>query len=144
MKVSDVINNIKVSDIKKKKNSSASEGIFSGMLETDEATEVTDIEVPVSVNSVISEDAISILQSSHDENFNNKLNIEWGRDILEDLEKVRNQILMGKISERALHNIEEKLNNIPLESQDVKLKNIVDEIRTRAAVELAKLAKYKK
>lgn len=144
MRITDVTNSIKVSDLKKKKNSTASEGVFSGMLESEEAAEVTDTEVSLTVGSVISADLLSTLNGGQDETFNNKLNVEWGRDILQDLTQLRNQILIDKISENALHRVEEKLNNIPLKSGDDNLKNIVEEIRTRAAVELAKLEKFKK
>ncbi len=143
MRINNIINNVKPSDVKKKKNSSASEGLFSGMIETEQATEVTDTEVSISVNSVISNDMFTLLNSVNDQGFNNKLNVEWGRDILDDLEMIRNQILFGKISEKALYNVEEKLRNIPVSSEDTKLKNIVEEIRTRALVELAKLEKIK-
>lgn len=144
MKITEIPNNIRLSGVKKKKGNAVSEGAFSGMLEeTDSVQETSDTETSISVNSVISADVMSVLNSAQDDSFNKKLNIEWGRDILEDLERIRNQILMGVISERALHQVEEKLKNIPLESEDLKLKNIVEEIRTRAAVELAKLARFK-
>jgi len=86
---------------------------------------------------------LKVFFGANDESFNNKLNVEWSRDLLDDLEIIRNQLLMGSISERGLHRLQEKLNNIPLESEDKKLKDIVDEITTRAAVELAKLERFK-
>jgi len=62
-----------------------------------------------------------------------------GHDMLDELEGLRRAILLGGVGAGRLATVAEKLDRMP-SSPDPKLAEIVDEIRLRVAVEIAKLS----
>jgi hypothetical protein len=144
MRITDTGSSSKVNNTKRKKGVSAASGtgafaeIFGAENGVDAAPEAS---APANVGSVLSLDSLNMLANLNNEEFVKKQNIDWGRDILSELESIKYQILNGKISYASLSNLKERLHNIPLNSQDNKLKQIVEEIEIRAAVELEKLMK---
>lgn len=68
-------------------------------------------------------------------------NINWSNNILEKLNQLRFDILQGNISLASLKALNNELSSNILSSGDEKLDNIVNEIRIRASVELAKYDK---
>ena len=62
-----------------------------------------------------------------------------GHDLLDELESLRRALLLGGVSDGRLTQIAGKLDRMPA-SADRKLDEIIDEIRLRVAVEIAKLS----
>jgi Class II flagellar assembly regulator len=144
MKITDANSSSKISSAKRKKNVGGSAGTsaFSDIFgAASESAEVSSTPAPVNIGSVISPDSLGFLNNINNEEYTKKQNIEWGNDILKTLEGIKYQILNGKISYGSLLDLNQRLNNIPLNSADFKLKQIIEEIEVRAAVELEK---YKK
>ncbi|MBX9977765.1 MAG: flagellar assembly protein FliX [Alphaproteobacteria bacterium] len=65
--------------------------------------------------------------------------LDYGHEVLSSLEAFRGQIICGIISRKTLEDIRLLLNEAPIEAIDPKLRSIVEDIRIRAEVELAKL-----
>jgi DNA polymerase I-like protein with 3'-5' exonuclease and polymerase domains len=64
---------------------------------------------------------------------------EKGNKILSSLDKLRLEILSGEISKENLSLLSLQIKDQKLKASDPKLQNILQEIETRAAVELAKM-----
>ena len=65
--------------------------------------------------------------------------VKWGNDLLDQLEALRIQLISGGISREHLSALSEMLQNKQGFIVDPELENIIREIETRVAVELAKL-----
>ncbi len=65
--------------------------------------------------------------------------VVYGHDLLDQLEKIRTGLISGVISPADIQGLMEKLKNRPNLSIDPQLEELIREIETRAAVELAKL-----
>jgi hypothetical protein len=114
---------------------------FLRFLESKEAEQSAQASSVTPASPVIAPTVINSINYDDAESEARKRNIEYGKDLLSSLEDLRDQILIGNISHNSLLNIEQRLDNLPINSQDEKLLNIVEEIRTRAAVEAEKLKK---
>jgi len=68
-----------------------------------------------------------------------KRQVQWGNDLLDQLESLRIQLISGNISREHLSALSEMLKNKHGFIVDPELENIIREIETRVAVELAKL-----
>ncbi len=68
--------------------------------------------------------------------------IQYGYNILERLEDLRQQILKGQISFDMLRDLRSTMDDALPATTDSRLRNILEDIRTRAEVELAKLEKH--
>lgn len=138
MKISEIKSTTNTSKIKKKKADTGSE--FNNLMGVDETKGAGLVSESITVNTnPISLDTLNILSSLGDKNFSKKQGIDWSKDIIEELESLRNAILLGRVSYNTLQNIEQKLENLPYDIQDEELGNIIDEISVRASVELAKI-----
>jgi hypothetical protein len=114
---------------------------FSAIFDTPQTTD-SPIEATqnlVGIQSVLSIDALNVLSNASNQDYIKQENVNWGRDTLKHLEGIKYQILNGKVSYSALLTLQERLKNIPINPTDIKLKDIVQEIEVRAAVELEKL-----
>ncbi|NQV57141.1 MAG: flagellar assembly protein FliX [Rhodospirillales bacterium] len=65
--------------------------------------------------------------------------IRHGEDLLDRLEEIRDQILMGEVSNERLENLANLLRTKRAQVDDPALIALIDEIELRAAVEIAKL-----
>jgi uncharacterized protein YqfB (UPF0267 family) len=65
--------------------------------------------------------------------------VVYGNDLLDQLEKIRKGLISGTISPADIQDLIQKLKNRPNLSIDPQLEELIREIETRAAVELAKL-----
>lgn len=65
--------------------------------------------------------------------------VVYGNDLLDQLEKIRKGLISGALSLVDIQDLMEKLKNRPNLSIDPQLEELIREIETRAAVELAKL-----
>ncbi len=144
MIITNINSGAKVRETGKKKNvgKSSQASAFSDIMGA--ASENSDVEqAPAAVNigPVLSMDSLGFLSNINNEEFVKKQNIDWGKDVLTELNSIKYQILNGKISYSSLLSLKERLNNIPLNSSDYKLKQIIEDIEVRAAVELEKFKK---
>ena len=67
--------------------------------------------------------------------------IKRGNSLLEKMEEIRDGLLIGEISKDKLIEISRFVKDRRFETQDERLKDIIDEIELRIEVELAKLMK---
>jgi hypothetical protein len=145
MLISDIKSGSKVNQTRRKGASKASgNDLFSLELEASSANaqEVAQVQNTSNIQSVISLDSMGVFSNIANEEYIVKENIDWSKNLLKELENIKYQILNGKISYNSLLNLKERLNNIPINPSDAKLKQIVEDIEIRAAVELEKLKKF--
>ena len=129
-----------VSNIGKAKGVSKSggDGAFGQMLDSiDEEKEVLGTGSLSRLNSINFINAIDGEEKSR-----RKKLIDDADDILDELGKIRDALLMGNLSIENLRSIQVKIGKIEANCTDTKLNEIVEEVKIRAAVELAKLGQY--
>jgi len=87
-------------------------------------------------------DALLALQAVEDPTFARKKAVKRGHDLLDGLERIKTDLLVGQISESRLDNM---LNLVTKArgNLDPALDSIIDDIELRVRVELAKFNKYK-
>ena len=94
-------------------------------------------------SGVSSSDALLAIQMAGDDEeqeIRKKL-LKRGKNLIENLEEIRDGLLLGSISRESLINISRMVKERRYESADPRLKEIMDEIELRVEVELAKLMK---
>jgi hypothetical protein len=79
-----------------------------------------------------------IMASFADEHSPQRRYIKRGVDLLDDLEQIRLGLISGSIEPEVIKRLSDRLKNIAVENVDPKLGELLLEIETRAAVELAK------
>ena len=86
-------------------------------------------------------DALLALQAVEDPTFARKKAIKRGHDLLDGLEQIKTDLLVGQISESRLNNM---LNLVTKArgNLDPALDSLIDDIELRVRVELAKFNKY--
>jgi hypothetical protein len=146
MRINDVNTSSKITSVKKKKGASGSTSASSVFSLDSTSTESAHDQIQETHNisniqSVLSIDSIGILSQAANEEFIKHQNIIWGKDVLKQLEIIKYQILNGKVSYSSLLSLKERLNNIPINPNDHKLREIIEQIQIRAEVEIEKLAK---
>lgn len=67
--------------------------------------------------------------------------IQYGGDLLDHLEELRRDLLLGVIEKDKLSGLAQKMRAQRRQSDDPKLNEIIDEIELRAEVEIAKLTR---
>jgi hypothetical protein len=141
MKISETILNTKPNSIKRKKTN-ATNG-FGDLLQTEETSETSEMQNTTSVgSSIINFNTLNILTSINDKNFIKNQNVNWGKEALSELENLRKAIVFGNLSYNTLQSLEEKLENLPYNTEDLELHNIIEEIKTRTSVELEKIKRF--
>jgi hypothetical protein len=83
-------------------------------------------------------DALIALQEVDDATSGRKRALARGRDMLDLLDNIRHGLLIGGISRGKLHDLVRAVKSERQEIDDPKLREVLDEIELRAAVELAK------
>lgn len=121
----------------KKKDTKKASGEFSSLLG---ASEASSAESTGGISQISSVDAILAAQAVGDEGEANKKHAERGHELLDMLEDLRDGLYEGRITVSSLERLAQGL-KLKHDISDPKLKGIIDEIETRAAVELAKLEK---
>ena len=93
-----------------------------------------------SINSV---DSIFAIQETDDptQRRGKRLGSQYGGDLLDHLEELRRDLLLGATDIEKLASIAQKMRSNRRQSHDVKLNEIIDEIELRAEVEIAKLSR---
>ncbi len=69
------------------------------------------------------------------------LMMEYGNDLLDQLDKIRMAILSGSISKDRLQDIARRLRERKISSDDPLLNDLIDEVELRVEVEIAKLTR---
>ena len=118
----------------------SSDASFADFLKAQKTQENQQIQT---TSAVASADAIFAAQmiSDEEENQIRKKLIKKGKDLLENLEEIREGLLFGEISKERLIEISRMVKQKDVVSQDAKLQEIIQEIELRVEVELAKLMK---
>ncbi len=145
MKVSDINENYKISQLKKLKKTSKVSGDFSNLLVGDDVTATTSLSnssETQAINSINPLNSINLISNFESSN-SRQISIEYGKDLLSQLENLKKALILGVFEYNTLQSIEARLNNISINTEDAKLKNIIEEIKTRAIVEAEKLKKLK-
>lgn len=126
-----------VSNVSKSKGAgkAGGDGGFSKLLEsTSNEKEVS------SLGGINKISAVNFINSvDGDEKSRRRQLAEEGEDLLEELAKIRDALLFGNLSAERLRVIQAKIDRIETNCDDPTLNDIIEEIKTRAAVELAKL-----
>lgn len=91
-----------------------------------------------SVEDVGSVDALLALQSVEDPVLAKKKSVKRGHQLLDGLERLKTDLLVGRVSEARLNNMLKMLKNAP-NVDDPALQAVIDDIELRVQVELAKL-----
>lgn len=138
MKV-DAYGNIKASTPLKKRSGISASGTFLSALDAAEAITTGFTEKTGEIAATSSLAGMLALQEISDEETRHKKLIKQGKEMLDTLEQLRRQLLIGAIPLSMLGNIEKQLKAQKQTVSDPKLIEIIDEIELRAAVELAKL-----
>ena len=79
------------------------------------------------------------MQEVSDEDVHRHKAIQQGKKTLQALEQLHRDLLLGHVPEATLRNLESTINRQREQFTDPRLKELLDEIELRAAVELAKL-----
>lgn len=100
--------------------------------DTDQAAALGDIAPPALTN-------LLALQEVPEEFLQRKKLVQQGNHMLDTLEKLRRQLLMGSLTLSTLRDIEQQIAIHKQTVNDPQLTEIIDDIELRAAVEAAKL-----
>ena len=142
MKVSDIGAARGTSSAKKAKTKGARGSDFSVHLQ--EATEAAEGGGEVSDTAPVSSvDAILSVQEVPDalKDTQRRAIMEWGEDVLDKLEEIRRDILLGRISKERLVTLAQGLRARKARIDDPALKAIIEDIELRAEVEIAKFSR---
>lgn len=127
------------SSTKARKDAASSSGFADLLVESEtDANGVVPVTPVDDTAPVSSMSALLSLQEIPDEEVRKKKALLHGSATLEALEKLRDALLLGMISENVLRNINTLLAERRQQINDPRLIAIMDEIELRAAVELAK------
>jgi len=127
------------SDIKRRKLGGSSSTSFADMLgavseeEISASASLSDVSPAAGINNMLSVQEIS------DEEISRKKLVQKGKDLLDSLERLRQQLLIGGVPLAVLQELGERLSLQRQMVNDPQLLAIIDDIELRAAVELAKL-----
>lgn len=117
----------------KKKSSSANETDFSGFLGGADETEGTSqTQATHGVNSFL------FMQEVSDEELQRQKGLQQGKTVIQALEQLHRDLLLGTVPEATLHKLEGIVAKKRETFIDPRLTQLLDEIELRAAVELAK------
>lgn len=130
----------RVQDVRRNRASDRASGCrFAAHLQTDAATDPPAVTASA---ELVGLDAILALQGSGDDAAQDRRNAlrQHGESILDQLDGLRSDLLLGRISRTNLIALAQHLRTRPLLTGDARLDTVLGEIELRAEVELAKLA----
>ena len=108
---------------------------------SEQQTETQNVQVSVPTQEVGSIDALLALQAVEDPIFAKKKSIKRGHDLLDGLEQIKTDLLVGRLSQNRLDNMLQRVKSAR-QKGDPQLDEIIDEIELRVRVELAKFEKF--
>lgn len=128
---------IKPSTTTRKRDGTSSSVSFSSFLSaassSGEATAAQDVVAPASLTSLLA------LQEVSEEERKRERLVKQGKDMLDALDRLRQQLLMGEIPAHMLGELSKQLMEQKQAVSDPRLMALIDDIELRLAVELAKL-----
>ena len=127
--------------VDKKKLSAESGGGFSEImdsLEVVEATQTSSVSAASSLSPIHSLDMILSVQGANEEVMRRQKQIKKATLTLDGLEDLRRALLIGSVPAYLLQTIETRMSVMRQEAMLPELRDIIEEIELRAAVELAK------
>ena len=141
MKVSDIGGARGPSSAKKANKKEKSGSDFSVHLkdatEAENSGDVSDTSPVSSVDAILSvQEVPDAMADSH-----RRAVMEWGEDVLDRLEQIRRDILLGRLSKERLMALARNLRARKKHIDDPALKAIIDDIELRAEVEIAKFSR---
>ena len=141
MKVSKVKSGKSASSVSRKKVETGHGGEFAEHLKG--AVASSGVSPSTEASSVNSVDAILAVQETDDptQQRGKRLGVQYGGDLLDHLEELRRDLLLGATDKDKLGSIAQKMRAHRRQSDDAKLNEIIDEIELRAEVEIAKLTR---
>lgn len=83
--------------------------------------------------------SINILQEVNPDGHKKRELVDKGNQMLDKLEEIRDSLLFGNISISRLQNLKRIIDGVESNNDDPELADLIEQIKTRAAVELAKL-----
>jgi hypothetical protein len=141
MKISESSSVNKINNVGKKKNISAANGDFLGLLSINDIDNVAPPPPASDITSISSLDALLSLQEIPNDELSKQKAFQQSKEVIESLDNLRIALLSGTVSENILQKLK-NLSNIKRQLiNDNRLNNIIAEIELRAAVEIAKLEK---
>lgn len=123
-------------------NSAAFMDALSDAKSEDTIEAVDAVDAVSNVKAALPVDALLSLQEADDPTTGRRKAVRWGHDVLNLLEKLRIDLLLGRVPEARLQNVLNLIRQQQQMNDDPVLKNILDEIEIRAAVEMAKLGRF--
>lgn len=126
------------SGVNKRRGTGAASG-FADVLSAAEAAEagqaasVSDVAATAGINNLLA------LQEISEEDVHRRKLVQQGNNMLDALEKLRRQILIGAVPQQTLVDIGRQLSVQKQSVSDPHLAALIEDIELRAAVELAKL-----
>jgi len=141
MKVSKVDSGKKTASASRKKTEAGKGSEFAEHLKDAAAlSEMTGMTEAGTVNAV---DAILSVQETPDsmDGRSRGLGIQYGGEVLDHLEELRRDLLLGTVPKDKLGDLARKMRTQKRLSDDPRLNEILDEIELRAEVEIAKLTR---
>lgn len=126
------------SDVKKKRRVGEA-GVFSALLDAASANETPHTAAPSDIASKAALTDLLALQEMSEYDVERKKLLGRGKNLLDSLDNIRQQILMGSVPLHMLQNLSHQLSAQKQTLSDPKLVEIIEDIELRAAVELAKL-----
>ncbi len=138
MKITDNIGVGAAAGIRKKRTNSPDGGDFDAFLDSID-TEDKQAGAAASVNAPSMLDSLFAVQQIENNYQRSKESIERGKQILDFLDEIRAGMLSGEITKAKIQQLRSSVNSNRGWVMDQKLGQILDEIETRAEVELAKL-----
>jgi hypothetical protein len=125
----------------KKAGKTGASGSFADILAASGATEPAGVGATSDVAALAAVNNMLALQEISEEDVRRRKLVQQGHNLLDVLEKLRRQLLIGNMP---AHLLQELSRNIALQKQSVidpQLTALMEDIELRAAVELAKLEK---
>lgn len=141
MKVSKVKSGKSASSVSRKKVEAGHGGAFAEHLKGAAANSA--LAASADAGSVNSVDSILAVQEVDDQTQQRgrRLGIQYGGDVLDQLEELRRDLLLGAIDKNKLGSLAQQMRAHRRQIDDPRLNEIIDEIELRAEVEIAKLTR---
>ncbi len=123
----------------KKRGAAGLTGNFAELLSVGENEEATGIHQLSDLSATAAVDNMLALQEITEEEVQRKKLIQKGKNLLDEMEKLRTQLLIGSVPMATLQDLGRQLSIQRQLVSDPVLIALIDDIELRAAVELAKL-----
>lgn len=145
MRISSTGNNNSIQNTKKAKKTSSSNNVsFGSLLDAAETSETSPSAPVTEAQSVSTVDSMLVLQEVSEDDLQKKKAVKQAGMTLSALEKLRDALLMGRLPEHLLNEMQRIVDTQRALTTNPLLNQVLDDIELRAAVELAKLEMHLK